>query len=107
MVKSITVLKRKPGMSVASFQAYWRTTHAELVKKVPGLRKYAQCHTLLSGYRKTEPVYDGMAELRYDNTDAMRESEGTPEYAAVRADEPNLLDVGKLRFIITKEYELL
>lgn len=103
MVKSINFLKRKPGMSVEAFQEYWRTTHAELVKKVPELRGYAQCHTLLSGYRKGEPAYDGVAELWYDDTDTMRRIAGLPESRAALADEQNFADVSKAAFILTEE----
>ena len=31
MIKAITCIKRKPGMSVEDFQAYWRGEHAEVV----------------------------------------------------------------------------
>ena len=79
-----------------------------MVKKVPELRAYVQCHTLLSAYRAgRQPLYDGVAEVWADSTDALRESEKTPEYAAVRADEPKFLDPGKLAFIITREYTVL
>jgi len=103
MVKSINFLKRKAGMSVEAFQAYWRTTHAELVKKVPELRRYVQCHTLLSGYRKGEPVYDGVAELWYDDTDTMRRIAGLPESRTALADERNFADPSKTAFILTEE----
>jgi uncharacterized protein (TIGR02118 family) len=104
MVKSINFLKRKPGMSVEAFQQYWRTTHAELVKKVPELRKYVQCHTLLSGYRKGEPVYDGVAELWYDNTDTMRRIADLAESRVALADDENFLDMSKMTFILTQEH---
>jgi len=104
MVKMIAFFKRKPGMSVEDFQSYWRTSHADIVVKLPGIRRYVQSHTILSGYRKGEPVYDGMAELWFDNTDAMRAQAGTPEFAAVQADEPNFMDVSSSGSIITQEH---
>lgn len=104
MVKSINFLKRKPGMSVEAFQEYWRTSHAELVKKIPELRKYVQCHTLLSGYRKGEPVYDGVAELWYDDTDTMRRIADLPESRVALADDENFLDMSKMAFILTEEH---
>lgn len=104
MVKMIAFFKRKPGLSVEDFQSYWRTTHADIVVKLPGIRRYVQSHTILSGYRKGEPVYDGMAELWFDNTDAMRAQAGTPEFAAVQADEPNFMDVSSSGSIITEEH---
>ena len=104
MVKMVAFFKRKPGMSIEDFQSYWRTTHADIVVKLPGIRRYVQSHTILSGYRKGEPIYDGMAELWFDNTDAMRAQAGTPEFVAVRADEPNFMDVASQGSIITEEH---
>jgi uncharacterized protein (TIGR02118 family) len=45
-----------------------------------------------------------MAELWFDNTDAMRAQAGTPEFAAVQADEPNFMDVSSSGSIITQEH---
>ncbi len=104
MVKMVTFFKRKPGLSVEAFQHYWRTTHAGIVMKLPGIRRYVQSHTLLSGYRKGEPAYDGVAEVWFDDTQAMRALTGTQEYAAVRADEPNFIDLSTMGSIITEEH---
>ncbi len=108
MVKLVEFIIRKPGMNAETFQDYWRTTHGPLVAKIPMIRRYVQCHTRLTAYRDgRQPVYDGVAEVWFDNTDAMWESEKIQEYAAVRADEPNFIDVTRLTFIITKEFVVL
>lgn len=104
MVKIVVFFKRKSGMSVEDFQHYWRTTHAGIVTKMPGVRRYVQSHTLLSGYRKGEPAYDGVAELWFDNTDAMRALTPTAEYAAVMADEQNFINSSQQGSIITDEH---
>ena len=104
MVKMVAFFKRKPGLSVEAFQAYWRTKHAEVVLRLPGIRRYVQSHTLRSGYRQGEPVYDGIAEVWFDDTQAMRAVTPTPEYAAIRADEPNFIDVSTLGSIITEDH---
>ena len=83
MVKALSFFKRRAGMSVGDFQAYWRASHPEVVVKLPGLRRYAPSHTLVSGYRKGEPIYDGIAEVWFDDTGAMRALAGTAAYAAV------------------------
>jgi uncharacterized protein (TIGR02118 family) len=103
MVKTITFIKRKPGMSVDDFGQYWRKQHAAIVTRLPGLRRYVQCHTIPSGYRNGEPAYDGVAEVWFDSTDAMRDGAQTAEYRAVRADEPNFIDLAKIDFVITEE----
>lgn len=106
MVKIVAFFKRKPGTSVDAFGAYWRTAHAEIVTRMPGLRRYAQSHTLASGYRKGEPTYDGIAELWFDDTQVMRALVQTPEYAAVRADERNFIDLTTMDSIITEEHAI-
>ncbi|MCG8588286.1 MAG: EthD family reductase [Proteobacteria bacterium] len=62
MVKLVAFFKRRDGITPEQFQHHWRTTHAELVVKQQGLRRYVQNHTLLSAYAKGEPAYDGVAE---------------------------------------------
>lgn len=104
MVKAIYFIKRKPSMSLEAFREYWLKNHAELVLKVPELRKYVQSHTLDSGYRKHEPIYDGIAALWYDNTDVMRRIAHTPESRAAGDDDAKFIDMSKFGFILTREY---
>ncbi len=81
MVKAVSFFKRRSGMSVEAFQAYWLTRHPDVVVRLPGIRRYVQSHTLPGGYRKGEPAYDGIAEIWFDDTGAMRALAGTPAYA--------------------------
>jgi len=104
VVKIVIFFKRKPGMSVEEFQKHWRTTHADIIVGLPGIRRYVQSHVLASGYRKGEPVYDGVAESYFDDTQAMKALSKTPEYAKVLADEPNFIDRASMGSIITDEY---
>jgi len=104
MVKALSFFKRKQGMTVEAFQAYWRASHPEVVVKLPGLRRYVQSHTLLAGYRKGEPIYDGIAEIWFDDTRAMRALAGTTAYAAVQADEEEFIDRATMGLIITEEH---
>lgn len=123
MVKLIALFKRKAGISVEQFQGHWRTTHAELVVRQRGLRRYVQNHTLASAYHSgkpatgkpatgepatgepvsREPDYDGVAEAWFDDTQAMRELGASAEYRAVRADEVNFIDAASMQVVITDE----
>ena len=107
MVKLVAFFKRLPEMSVDDFQQHWRTTHADLVARQKGLRRYVQNHTLLSGYRRSEPDYDGVAEAWFDDTQAMRDLASSAEYAAVRADEANFIDATSLGFVLTDEVAIV
>lgn len=104
MVKAVSFFKRRPGMPVEAFQAYWRSKHPAVVVTLPGVRRYVQSHTLVAGYAKGEPVYDGVAELWFDDTGAMRALAGTAAFAAVQADEAQFIDRATMRLIVTEEH---
>jgi uncharacterized protein (TIGR02118 family) len=104
MVKVITFIKRKSGMSVAEFQGYWRNQHPEVVTRLPGVRRYVQSHTLLAAYGPGEPAYDGIAEVWADDTAALRAMTQSPDHAAVLADEARFIDRASMGVIITEDH---
>jgi uncharacterized protein (TIGR02118 family) len=106
MVKLIYAITRKAGMPVEEFQRYWRETHAPIVKRIPGLRRYVQCHVLPELYDRHSgegPVYDGAAELWFDDLDAMRQAMRSSEVRAAQEDERNFIDHSKVFAIVTTE----
>lgn len=104
MIKIVSVLKRKPGLSVEDFQRYWRNNHAPIVSRLPGLRRYVQSHTLLGGYRRGQPAADGLAELWFDDSAALRALQGGPALAAVLADEPNFVNLRDFIQVYSEEH---
>lgn len=106
-MKIVAIVKRKPGMAVDAFQEYWRTRHAEVVRRLPGVRRYVQSHTLPAGYRKGEPAWDGIAELWFESPEALRALRGTPEQAAVDADEARFLDRSAMKILATDEHVII
>jgi uncharacterized protein (TIGR02118 family) len=89
MIRLVFVLRRKPGMTLAEFQQYWRSVHGPLVAKhatTLDIHRYVQVHTLddavnnqLAGARgKMEPPYDGVAELWWRNRAALATGFGSP-----------------------------
>jgi uncharacterized protein (TIGR02118 family) len=104
VVKAVSFFKRKAGMPVAEFQAYWRGSHPAAVVRLPGVRRYVQSHTRPAGYGKREPIYDGIAELWFEDTRAMAALRGTKELGAVEADEAVFIDRSTMRLILTEEH---
>lgn len=107
MVKTVAFFKRRVGMAVDEFQAYWRTRHPEVIIKLPGVRRYVQSHTRPAAYRSGEPVYDGIAELWFDNTGAIRALRDTPEIAVVQADEARFIERSTMGLIITDDHVVM
>ncbi|PYN30657.1 MAG: hypothetical protein DME01_26530 [Candidatus Rokuibacteriota bacterium] len=104
MVKALSFFKRRAGMPVDEFQAYWRTRHPDVVTKLPGVHRYVQSHTRPAAYRDGEPAYDGIAEVWFEDTAAMHALRGTPEVAAVQADEARFIDRSTMEMIITDDH---
>ena len=104
MVKLIYCINRLPDMSVEDFQRYWRETHAPIAARIPGVRRYVQCHVLPELYaRDNPPPYDGAAELWFDDIDALRAATRSPEVEAAREDERNFIDHSRVALFITEE----
>ena len=91
-------------MSTQAFQAYWLGRHPEVVTKLPGLRRYVQSHTRTAAYPNGAPMYDGIAELWFDDSGATRALRDTPEMAAVHEDEARFIDRSTMGLIITDEH---
>jgi uncharacterized protein (TIGR02118 family) len=104
MVKALSFFKRRAGMPLDRFQEYWLAEHPTVVTQLPGVRRYVQSHTIASAYRKGEPVFDGIAEVWFDDTRAMHALAGTKELAAVHEDEARFIDRSTMQMIVTDEH---
>lgn len=104
MIKVIFFFHRRSTLSVENFQSYWRMTHADFVRPIPKVRRYVQCHTLLSGYRRpTPPPLDGIEEWCFDSLADLVEVENTPAHRAVLADLAHFVDMARVKRILTEE----
>jgi len=103
MINAISLLKRKPGLSVEAFQEHWRTGHAKLIALLPGVRRYVQSHPLPEMYEDGKPEYDGIAELWANDSQAFRDIGASDAYVAVQADEEKFLDRNAIALVLTDE----
>lgn len=102
MVKAIYLIRRKPGMSTADFHRYWREVHGAIAARIPGMRRYVQCHATTD-----DAEYDGAAEAWFDDMDAVQRAVASPEYAAARADEARFIDLERTTLIFTEEVPVI
>jgi uncharacterized protein (TIGR02118 family) len=94
MIKLLGFLTRKPGMSVADFQAYWRDVHGPLIAGSPGLIRYIQAHACPEVYDEYPPAFDGVAEAWFDDMAAFDAAVASPAWQAAIADAPNFMARG-------------
>jgi uncharacterized protein (TIGR02118 family) len=107
-LKAVEFFTRKPGMSVDDFQRYWKTTHASLAAKVPGVQRYVVSATRPSAYGSGRtPAYDGAALMWFSSSDALKSAGGSAEYKALVADRANFLSSGQPPFLLTTEHVII
>ena len=105
MIKAISLLVRKPGMTHEQFVKHWLEIHGPLALKVSGIRRYVQSHIVDERRRPDIPPIgveiDGIAELWYDDRDAMERANASPEAERLHAD--GALFIGRIKSFITEE----
>ena len=118
MVKRITVMTRRPGMSPKDFADYWTNVHAPLLASHPAVKRLVinvtQQFTRFS-VRNEDPVDplrstiltqtpDGFVELWFDNADEMNAMYASDFSKRLIADAENF--VGAIATFIVAEREI-
>ncbi|HEX3883660.1 MAG TPA: EthD family reductase [Stellaceae bacterium] len=105
MIKSLSLLTRRPELTHEQFVKHWLDIHGPLALKVPELRRYVQSHIIDERSRPDIPTtnvaVDGIAETWFDDRDAMARSNASPEAKALHAD--GALFIGGIKSFITEE----
>lgn len=118
MIRLEFALRRKPGMSRAEFQEYWRRVHGPLVAKhstTLNIHRYIQLHTLddpinaglASARGGMEPEYDGVAELWWTSPEALAAAgagSGPAALDELLQDERNFIDLPNSPLWFAYEY---
>ena len=100
-LKNVEFVKRRPGIPLDAFFAYWREVHGPLAATIPVVRRYEQNHARKRAYRDGTPMFDGFAVTWFDSTQAMRDGTRTQAYVDTRADEPRFLPILDVRCGVT------
>ncbi len=105
MIKRLSLLTRKAGLTHDEFVRHWLEVHGPLALNVPGIRRYVQSHIQGETVRADIPApdmeIDGIAELWYDSVEAMERSSATPEAQALYAD--GALIIGEIKSFVIEE----
>ena len=109
MIKSISLLTRKPELTHAQFVKHWLEIHAPLAHAVPELRRYVQSHIIDERTRPDIPTtdvqVDGIAELWYDDEAAMQRAVASPEMK--RLTDDGALIIGRIKTYIIDEKQII
>ena len=114
MIKVVTLLTRKPGMSREAFIEHYESHHRKIGEKYLGgfAVKYQRRYLQSAGFRGQEsdaPPFDVLMEIWYPDQDALNRALAvlsTEEaQAEIAADEERLFDRDLIRSYTVEEYE--
>ena len=107
MIKLVYCITKKPGLSDAEFFHYWEHVHGPIGARIPGLRRLVQSHRVTVPGDKHAPSFDGMAELWFDDLEALLAARLSPEWKASSADEANFIDHTKVAYFVSEEHDIV
>jgi uncharacterized protein (TIGR02118 family) len=109
MIKVLGLLTRKPHLTHEEFVKHWLEIHAPLAHAVPGVRRYVQSHIIGTRTRpdipETDVEVDGIAELWYDDQQAMARAAATPEMK--RLTDDGALFIGQIKSFVIEEKQII
>jgi uncharacterized protein (TIGR02118 family) len=109
MIKVLSLLTRKDGLTHEQFVKHWFEIHGPLARSVPGIRRYVQSH--ISGTRSRPDIpdlddsVDGIAELWYDDLESFQRAAATPEMK--RLTDDGALFIGRIKTYVIAEREII
>ena len=115
MIRIIALIKRRPGLSPAEFAEYYEHRHAPLFHRVippqvaDAIVRYAQHHAVRLGSGGSEPAYDCVTELGFDDLGGMRTWSDWylgDDGKVLRDDEEHFMDVDERVVIVVDEHDI-
>ena len=110
MIKIVSMLKRKEGISLQQFSDHWFKHGPLSLREIPQdiqaiCRRYAQNHAIMLG-EGAEPAFDGIAESCFDDLKGVRKWSDfyfSDAGKVLREDEENFMDKSKRIIVVTEE----
>ncbi len=126
MIKIIYCITKKAGMDDAAFARYWRDVHGPIGARIPGLRKLVQSHVVREprdraapdfatrdfaapGFATPDfaaPDFDGVAELWFDDVEALLAARRSPEWRLSTTNEAHFVDPERVAYLVVEEHEV-
>jgi uncharacterized protein (TIGR02118 family) len=121
VIKLSFAVRRRSDIDPAEFHRYWRDEHGPLVRSLQPtlrIRRYVQTHRVetrfndaLRASRSTLEPFDGVAELWWDDLDALVAATSSPEGTAagqtLLEDEARFIDLEHSALWLGQETEII
>ena len=112
MIKLIVMIRRRAGLTLEEFRAYYAEEHAPLfARSIPpevrdAIVSYAQNHAVELPGSKTDPPFDVVTEFVFEDLEAMQRWTGWylgPAGKVLRDDEERFMDVATKVVLVASE----
>ena len=100
MIKLVYCITKKPGLTDEDFFRYW------IGARIPYLRRLVQSHRRMVAGDKYQHDFDGMAELWFEDEEALLAARESAEWKTSREDEANFIDPSKVAYFISTEHTI-
>jgi uncharacterized protein (TIGR02118 family) len=121
VIKLTFAVRRRTDIDPDEFHRYWRDQHGPLVRSLQpalGIRRYVQTHRMETPLNEALRVsrgalepFDGVAELWWDDLDALvaaaASSEGTAAGRTLLEDETKFIDLAQSTLWLGEEIEII
>ena len=90
MIKRVSFIRRREGMSADEFYAHWTGPHAAIVKNMPGVRGLRYCR--VESWTPEAAGWDGIGEIWFDSIeDAHKAFAAEPFASQLAEDRPKFM----------------
>ena len=109
MIKSLSILTRKPELTHAEFKEVWLADHAPMVRAIPEVKKYVLSFAIDQSTKAYVPIHgvqiDAVAELWYEDKAALARAGARPEMAEILKNGAKYLS--GIKTIITEDVDII
>ena len=85
MIKRISLVRRREGVSREQFLSHWMGPHADIVRQLPGLRGLR--FGIVERWAPEDAAWDGVGELWFDTVEDAERAFATEPYAGMLVED--------------------
>jgi uncharacterized protein (TIGR02118 family) len=88
MIKRVSLVRRREGLTHEEFIAHWTGPHADIVRQLPGIRglRFGVVHS----WAPTEAAWDGVGEVWFDSVESAEAAFATEPYHQMLVEDRSL-----------------
>jgi len=102
-IKGYSLIPKRPDMTGAHFRTHWSTVHRDHALRIKRIQRYAQSHRIDGQLNGVDLApYEGIAEYWFAGLAPALVSDDPHYLEHARKDEPNFIDMARLRHLITQ-----